>query len=500
MSAYLIGIDVGTQSVKSVLFDEYGTRIAMCSKALSLQYPSSDAVEQDPDEIYRAVITSVHSVVEQSRGAPSNIVALGVDAQMAGIIGVDRDLTPITPYDSWLDTRCEPDAERMRREAEKEIIFSTGGQIGIAHGAKILWRHREDPQGYRCIFKFITLSTYLTARLCGLSGEALYIDDTHLHFSGFANSEKRVWNRDLLRIFGVDEEKLPVVKSSCEIVGGVSDKAAEATGLLAGTPVVAGCGDTAASVLGAGITEPGYFYDIAGTASVFAGCTSLYSPDVENKTLNYMRSPIEGLWNPLAYINGGGLCLRWYRNLSGKSYAELDSLAESVNAGSDGLIFIPHFTGRIFPNDPTVKGSFIGLNWNHSSGELYRSIMESIAYEYNIYKEILERKDSETKPICVVGVGGGAGSHVFNQIKADVLKIPYARLEFEDSAPYGAALLAGYGCGLYKSLESAALQKKNISEMISPSDETPYLITSKQYKTILKNFGNLFSTEEKESL
>ena len=103
-----------------------------------------------------------------------------------------------------------------------------------------------------------------------------------------------------------------------------------------------------------------------------------------------MRSPIEGLWTPLAYISGGGLCLRWFRNLIGKSYEELDSLAQQVSVGSEELIFIPHFNGRNYPSDPKVKGSFIGLNWNHSSGMMYRAIMESIAYEYNIYRGILE--------------------------------------------------------------------------------------------------------------
>lgn len=491
MQPYLIGVDVGTQSVKAVIFRETGERVASATEPLSLLRPDSGTVEQDPDEIYGSVLRTVRQALEQARIDSHAVAAIGIDAQMAGIIGVDDALRPTTAYDSWLDSRCSACADEMRKRAGDAIIGSTGGQSGLTHGPKILWRMREYPSVYRNTARFLTLTSYLVARCCGLSANETFIDDTHLHFTEFADSVGRKWNPDLLDLFGVDPQKLPGIRRSCECAGGLTPETATGMGLLPGTPMAVGCGDTAASVFGAGIAEEGFCYDIAGTASVFAGCTMRFAPDVQSKTLNYMRSPIDGLWTPLAYINGGGLCLRWFRDVSGKSYAELDRLAEQAERGSHGLIFVPHFTGRSFPNDPAVSGAFIGLDWSHTVGELYRAVMESIAYEYRIYLNVFRRANPEIKPKTVIGVGGGAQSAVFNRIKADVLGLPYCRLAFGDTAPWGSAVLAGYACGLYTDLKTTVLRNRRDGGTEMPQHTNAYQTSVRQYETILNNFSKL---------
>lgn len=497
MNRYLIGVDVGTQSVKAVLFDEFGKRAAACTEPLRLLKSALGAVEQDPVEIFQAVLRTVRVVVEQSKADPHAVLAIGIDAQMAGIMGVDEELNPTTPYDSWLDARCRPFAKQMKSEAGDAIVQSTGGQIGLTHGPKILRILHDQPMVYQKTAKFLTLTAYLAMAMCGMSAKDAFIDTTHLHFTGFADSAGRVWNLELLRTFGVEAEKMPVIRTPQEAAGNISPEIVRETGLTDQTIVAVGCGDTAASIFGAGITDTDFCYDIAGTASVFAGTTNRFCPDVSFRTLNYMASPIEGLWTPLAYINGGGLCLRWFRNLSGKSYRELDDLAAKAPAGCHGLTFIPHFTGRNFPDDPMVSGAFIGLNWSHTAGDLFRSVLESIAYEYRIYQNIINRECPSVNPKTIIGVGGGSKSVIFNQIKADILGAPYRNLNFEDTASWGSAVLAGFACGLYDDLKSAIKQNRIFGMNRIPNDQSAYLEAFERYETILKNYSKLERKEEK---
>ena len=188
MEQYLLGIDVGTQSVKAVLFSRAGTRMAACTEPLRLQTPAPNAVEQDPAGILCAVLQTIRNTVAQSGVDPRAVAAIGIDAQMAGIMGVDESLCPTTPYDSWLDARCLPYAERMKAAAEDAVIQSTGGQIGLTHGPKILWLLHENPAAYRKTARFLTLTAYLTAAICGLRAEDAFIDTTHLHFTGSLKS------------------------------------------------------------------------------------------------------------------------------------------------------------------------------------------------------------------------------------------------------------------------------------------------------------------------
>jgi xylulokinase len=236
---------------------------------------------------------------------------------------------------------------------------------------------------------------------------------------------------------------------------------AQACGLKPGLPVVAGCGDSAATCLGAGIVNPGQVFDVAGTASILSCCVDEYRPDTKHEALMLMPSVIDGQWMPLAYINGGGLCLKWFKDsVAGVdcqvSYDTLESEAAGLEPGSEGLIFVPHFAGRVCPNDPHVRGSFIGLNWAHKRGHLYRAVMEGIAYEYKYYLNVLKDSGIDTKIEKVFVMGGGAKSALFNSIKADVLGLPYVQLKNADTAALGSAIVAGFGVGIFDDIAKTA--------------------------------------------
>ncbi len=252
------------------------------------------------------------------------------------------------------------------------------------------------------------------------------------------------------------------------MVGEVSEAAAAEFGLAQGTAVAAGCGDSAASALGGGITRSGMLFDVAGTAAILAGCTDQYVADVENRALMTMRSVIPGLWNPLAYIAGGGIALRWFRDqffnrlrgeeqeLSGDLYTELVEQATRIAPGSDGLFFSPHLGGRICPATPEMRGAWHGFSWGHTQAHFARSVLESVAYEYAYYLGILRDLIPGLNLFEARVVGGGARSPVWNQIKADVLGVPYQPLKGNEFGSWGSAMIAGKAAGVFDDLASLA--------------------------------------------
>lgn len=462
---YLLGVDIGTQGTKTALFTLDGKKIADAFEASRLISLSRGMVQQEPDEIYGSVLHTISEVMEKSGANPSDVLGIGIDGQMAGIMGIDKDWNAVTYYDSWLDTRCEKYIELIKEEAEEKVIRITGCPVTYAHGPKVLWWKNERPDAYKRIEKFIMPSTYVVGRLAGLKSEQAYIDYTHLHFSGYGDVERKTWSDELLDLFKVEKGKMPDIMEPWKIAGYLTDTAAGQCRLVSGIPLVAGCGDSAATSLAAGVTRKGIIFDVAGTASIFSCCVDQYKPDVSNKTLLYPRSILPGLWVPMAYINGGGLCLQWFRdNLTGSgssiTYRELDTEAEKIVPGSGGLIFLPHFSGRVCPNNPNVRGSWLGLSWTHGRGHLYRAIMEGIAYEYDCYFKIIKSLVEDVEFSQVYATGGGSRSKLFNSIKSDVLGINYTTLHMGDTAPLGSAVVAGYGTGVYDDL------KETVARMI----------------------------------
>ena len=263
------------------------------------------------------------------------------------------------------------------------------------------------------------------------------------------------------------------------------------TGLKEGTLVAAGCGDSAASSFGAGVIRPGMIYDVAGTASIFSVSTCQFNPDEEHKTILAARSVVDRLYIPHAYLSGGGLCVRWMRQIADKSYDEMEEMASKAAGEISDLFFIPHFSGRTCPNEPNVRGGFTGLSWSHTAGHLYRAVLESIALEYNEYFGILKEREPDLRPDGIYGVGGGTKCDLFNQIKADVLGIPYHTLQIEEAGTYGLAVLAGYAAGLYPDLlESGRHIRIHGSYQPDARQFAGYQNKTGQYSRLLKNCRN----------
>jgi len=454
---YLIGVDLGTQATKACVCDENGSILGAATVESNLLYPEEGAVEQDPEEMLSSVLSSIKNAVLSAGIMPENVAAICIDGQMAGITGVDVNGLAAIPYDSWLDTRCGSCRQPFLDYGEERVIQLTGTPVTYAHGPKVLWWKTHRPEQYRKIHKFVQPAAYCTMRMCGLKGDDAFIDHTYLHFSGFADTQNRQWSKELLLALDVDENKMPRIVRSFDTVGHLTPEMSEKCGLPAGIPMAAGCGDTVASAFGAGVIKSGMMLDVAGTASVLCCATNIYAPDTKHKTLLYAPSVLEDLYYPMAYINGGGMCLKWLRDdvLGGHySYSQLNKLAAEVQPGSGNLFFLPHFSGRVCPNDTLVRGAFINLSWTHNEASMYRSILEGIAYEYGIYANILHELIPDLSLSKVISVGGGAKSELFKQIKADVLGTPVATIAQTETAALGCCAIAGYAAGLFSRPES----------------------------------------------
>lgn len=452
MSSYVIGIDIGTQGTKAALFNEDMELVTTAFEESRLISPKPGTVWQEPDDLYMSCARTIKELLDRSGIASSDVAAIGIDGQMAGIMGVDEKGQASTYFDSWLDTRCGGQMESMRARAGKRIIELSGGPATYVHGPKILWWKHEHPEAYNRTAKFVLPQAYVAGRMTGLTGEEAYFDYTHLHFSCLADNKNKKWSDELLETFDIDKSKMARIVSPFDVIGKVTGEFAAISGLTEGIPVVAGCGDTAASTFGSGMFERGLILDCAGTASVLCSVVDTYVPDTGNETLTMMRSPVDGLFLPLAYINGGGMCIRWFRDtLCGKptaGYKEIEREAAAIEPGSEGLIFIPHFSGRVLPSNTNLKGAWLGLDFKHTRGHMYRAVMESVAYEYRYYLSVLRSLYPDDSFNKMLTIGGGSKSPLFNQIKADVLGVGVTTFETGETALLGSAVIAAYGTGM----------------------------------------------------
>ncbi|HAK47084.1 MAG TPA: xylulose kinase [Spirochaeta sp.] len=481
MASKLIGIDIGTQGTKAALFSEDGTTLGEAFQKSNLIQPEPGIVEENPEEQLDAACKTIKELIEATGTNPAEVACIAIDGQMAGVIGVGEDGMNVTPYDSWLDTRCAPYIKQLQTEAAEDILNKSGCAPSFNHGPKKIWWKKERPETYDKIRAFVQPGGYAVMRLCGLKGDEAYIDVTYLHFSGFADNRNSKWDENLCKRFGVDVGKLPRIVRPDEIMGTVIPEMAARTGLKAGTPVAAGCGDTAASFLSCGAASEGVCVDVAGTASVYASTTADFRAD-KKLILGCGQSAVPGLWHPYAYINGGGMNLEWFRKEigvmlnpdaaasggGGLDFPKLNELAAAIHPRIDDPVFVPHLAGRNSPAQPDLRGSWAGLNWNHNAGHLFRAVCEGVALEYRIYQQTLIDMYDGFKPVEIRITGGGGKSAVWNQIKADALQIPVIPVDRQEGAPLGSALIAGKAAGVFGDLKTAADKWINKDAPTSP--------------------------------
>lgn len=467
-SQYLIGVDLGTSSTKAALYRPDSTLVAEAMVEVPLYYIKPGVVEQRSEDFYDTAAETVRTCLQSSGIDPRQVAAIAFNSQMAGVGAIDGEYQAVGHFDSWLDMRCQPYIEQLDQHYGDLVTRLTGCPPTCDHGPKMMWWKEERPLDYARIAKFLMPSAYVAGRMGSLAADEAYIDTTFLHFTALSDAQNGVWSDELCRALGVDPAKLPRIVEPWQVVGEVKGQAAADFGLAPGTLIAAGCGDTAAGALGAGIVRPGMLFDVAGTASVLAVSTDNFVADVSHRALLTMRSVIPGLWNPLAYIGGGGQALRWYRDeffntwrgnrqaADEDLYSQMIALAEQAPPGADGLFFSPHLGGRICPSTPAMRGAWHGFSWSHTQAHFARAVLESVAFEYAYYLNILREAVPGLTLTETRVIGGGAHSNAWNQIKANVLNVPYQRLGRAEFGAWGSAMIAGKAAGIFSDLAEVA--------------------------------------------
>ncbi|MGQ9615937.1 MAG: FGGY-family carbohydrate kinase [Spirochaetota bacterium] len=457
--SYLIGVDLGTTLAKCAIYNNDCRVISEAQKEMEVGYPKPGWAEQDASDFYTITCELIRECVSKSGIDTKRVAALGIDSQMGGIMSIDKNFNPVTYYDTPLDSRSAGENRDMH-ERLGELILDKNGSIST-YGNKILyWKKRRE---WRDIYKFVQPSAFVAGKLSGLTGDEVFIDESFLCFSGLSDLSRGEWSEELCIKLGVDMEKLPRIVKSTEIIGELTRKASEDTGLTPGIPICAGCGDQAAGFVGAGVVRAGQMADVSGTACILAACINSFTCDMKYKTLSCMKSAIGDKYYLMSVVLGGRTH-RWFideffseekarlEQNGVDVYSWLDDQASKLPPGSDGLIAIDYLQGRFFPPDPYIRGLFIGHTWAHKKIHFYRAILESIAYDHCLTLRIIKELLPDLDVKMVTAFGSGSKSRFWMQIKSDILQIPYQNLHRSDLATLGVALIAGYAAGVFRDI------------------------------------------------
>jgi xylulokinase len=501
--SYLVGVDLGTTLAKAAVYDTTGRLLGEAFRETQIRYPRPGIAEQDPAEFYQSAVGTIRAAIEQARISSHRVAALSIDSQAGGILGIDADWQPVMHFDSPLDTRSTSLKRRMMATAGERIFQLSGASP--TYGQKILWCKEENPEAWKRVYKFIQPAAYVAGLLAGLSGEQAYMEASFICWSGLSDTSRISWSEELCQTLDVPLRVLPRIVAAHEIVGTLQPAAARDCGLPSGVPIAAGCADAAATLLGASVIEPGLLFDISGTACIFGACINRYQTDEAARTLSCMNGILPEQFYQLAIVLGGRTH-DWYVHefcsvetndsiTDTKSvYAGMDARAASLPPGSDGVLCIPHLGGRWNPPEPNVRGLWMGFGWGHRKEHLYRSILEAVAYEYAFFLDHMRTTIPAIQFEEVRVMGSGAKSRLWNEIKSNVLGLPYRKLARDDLATWGSALLAGHAVGIFTDLAAAARASAEVAENVLPDKSTQQLYCQYRllYHEVLKRNGTFF--------
>jgi len=470
----LLGIDIGTQSSRAALIDLGGKVIASKSQELELYTPRAGWAEQDPQIWWETTAENIQAVLSQSGIPPKNVLGVGVSGQMHGTVPLGSKGELLSHgVQLWCDKRSASivDEFKKRPDAASTHLISGSPPAAAWFGFKIKWVQRNEPDLYRKTWKFVVPKDFINFRLTGVAS----IDYSEASGSFLMDARREAWSEEVIARLELDLDKLPMSHPASQVIGRLAPEAARATGLVEGTPVVAGGGDMLCALLAAGITQPGSACDITGTASHLSVFT--LGP-VQDERLMNLHHVMPG-WIPFGIIDSTGGTLKWFKDTfcqeeialgqkTGRSpYAILDDYAAAVEAGAEGLLFFPYMMGERTFGTPYARGVFFGLSLRTSKGAIARAIMEGVTFELRRTLEVVEAAGNRVDEVRTTG--GGAQSGLWSQIKADIYQKPVVTFEVFEGSVLGAAILAGVGAGVYPDERTGAERTIRLGPVFKPN-------------------------------
>ena len=481
----IVGIDIGTQSLKAVVTDDELNPLGAASSAYRPSFPRPGWAEQDPRLWEEALAPTIARALEAAGTTAASVRGLGICGQLDGCLALDQGDRPLGPCIIWMDRRAEAEVADLPGELIRDVA---GVVLDATHmAAKARWLKRHAPER-AAIRRFHQPVSYLVARLTG----------EHVFDHGLASTTmvydlgRRGLDAGLLELFELNADQLPAIAEASDRAGTLHRQGAELTGLPEGTPVAVGTGDDFSMPLGAGLVGPGMLACALGTAEVVGALHD--HPAIDRRGLVETHGYAGGRYfieNP-GWLAGGALT--WFvETFRMRDVGELDALAASAPPGADGVIFLPAMSGAMAPEwIETARGCFYGITPAHGSGHLARAVLEGCAFAM---RDVLERLlEMDVAIASILLLGGGARSRIWGQIRADLTGFPVAVPKIVDTSPMGAALLASIAAGLQPDLVRAAGLVDGAAQTVDPdpSLKAIYDDTHAAYRKLFESLRPMF--------
>lgn len=458
--AHLLGIDLGTSAVKVVVVDELGTVKAAGSAEYPVLHPRIGWAEQDPDDWWNATVAAIQQALGWG-GNSLNIRAIGLSGQMHGVTFLGEGDRSLYPAIIWADQRSERQARALTNKVGTDRLIEIAGSP-VAAGfmaATIGWMQEEKSSIWWRTRHLLSPKDELRRRLTGAIATDPGDGAATLLFDG----RWRNWSPQLLDAAEVPSALMPQVRPSAAPAGELTAGAAEATGLPAGTLVVTGTADTAASLLGAGIVDAETLLLSLSTGAQVMTPSDVFAPDPSGRSHTFCSAlePTGGSpgWYQMGATLAAGMAMRWLRDEvlrlpAAGAYERMTAMAERSPLGARGALFLPYLVGERTPHmDAAARGAFLGLTSQHESGDMVRAVMEGVTLAtYDAFQVL---RETGASPQRIVMAGGGARSPLWRQMVADLFGLPVFALSTVDQAAMGAALLAGTGAGSFTPVEAS---------------------------------------------
>ncbi len=462
---WILGLDLGTSSVKAIAVSEHGRLLGENSQPYAIERPQRNWAEQHPAIWWEQACAAIRGLLQTHSLNPHDCAAVGLTGQMHGLVALDRAHQPIRPAIIWADGRSADQITALQQRLPlHEIIRITGNRPAVGFMAlSLMWLQQHEPEAHQRIAHVLLPKDYIGHRLTGeFATEPSDASATLLFDLG-----SRTWSARMLEACGVNADGLPRVVQSHDIIGRITSTSATATGLPVGTPVIAGGGDTQCAALALGVTQPGTLACTIGTAAQLFLPTLTPVIDPHGR-IHALCHCLPDTWHVMGAHLNGGLSLTWVAALfDGIPLAQLLDEAAQVPAGAAGLIFLPYLQGERTPHfDADARGVFFGLSTLHTRRHMVRAVLEGVAFSLrdslDVFMHLQTGHHQMGIPadpnILIKLTGGAAQSPLWAQILADVLGLPMEASESPHGSAMGAALLAGMGIRLW--LDPAALAIK----------------------------------------
>lgn len=493
MTNYMLGVDIGTTSTKAVLFTQNGSVIYQENIGYPLHTPNISTAEQDPDEIFQAVIQAVSKVMKQSSIAQDKLSFISFSSAMHSVIAIDENDKPLTPCITWADNRSEAWASKIKKELNgHEVYKRTGTPIHpMSPLSKIAWIVHDRPEIANKAKKYIGMKEYIFKKLFN----QYVVDHSLASAMGMMNLNNLDWDEEALHIAGVERKQLSKLVPTTEIFKNCNPEIAREMGIHPQTSFVIGASDGVLSNLGVNAIGKGEIAVTIGTSGAIR--TIIDQPQTDEKGRIFCYALTEKHWVIGGPVNNGGMVLRWIRDELASSevetakrlgidpYEVLTKIAERVRPGADGLLFHPYLAGERAPLwNPDVRGSFFGLTMAHKKEHMIRAALEGVIF--NLYTVLLALIECMDVPVTrIQATGGFARSDVWRQMMADIFDMEVVVPESYESSCLGACILGLYATGKVQSFDV-------VSEMIgSTYQHMPNADAGKEYKQLMPIFIHL---------